>query len=252
VNCRYSSKNRREILHSRTESTRIVGEAIRKATHPPRIWMNASTATIYRHTFGEPMDEFTGELGGNEHDTPKSWRFSIDVAKRWEEVFFSVETLGTRKIALRSAMTMSPDSGGILDMLLRLVRFRLGGNVGSGNQFVSWIHYADFVSIIDFLIAHNEINGVVNVAAPHPLPYKEFIRALRQAWGTRVGLPSAEWMLEIGSFFLRTETELILKSRRVIPGRLGAAGFNFEFPYWPEAAKNLVRLWRDEKCGALN
>jgi hypothetical protein len=129
-------------------------------------------------------------------------------------------------------------------MLLKLVRFGLGGTNGSGRQFVSWIHEVDFVRAVRWLIENTSISGPVNLAAPNPLPNAEFMRELRHAWGTRVGLPSTEWMLEIGAFFLRTETELILKSRRVVPGRLLQEGFAFEFPQWPEAARDLCTKWR--------
>jgi hypothetical protein len=166
------------------------------------------------------------------------------VAKRWEEAFFNSENLGTRKIALRSAMTMSPDRGGIFDVLLGLVRFGLGGTCGSGKQFVSWIHEADFVRAIEFLIAHEEMAGCMNIASPNPLPNREFMQTIRHAWGARIGLPATEWMLEFGAIFLQTEAELILKSRRVIPGRLLKADFSFRFPAWQEAAKDLVEQWR--------
>lgn len=190
------------------------------------------------------MDESTGELGGHEPNAPSTWRFSIEVALAWEESFFSASTSQVRKVALRSAMIMSPDRGGIFDTLLRLVRFGLGGAFGSGRQFVSWIHEADFVRAIEYLIIHDEIDGPVNIAAPEPLPNRMFMRALRQAWGISVGLPATKWMLEVGAVFLRTETELILKSRRVVPGRLLASGFGFEFPEWPSAAHDLVERWR--------
>ncbi len=244
VNCRYTQANRREITESRTKSTRIIGEAIRRSSHPPKIWMNASTATIYRHAFDRPMDEATGEIGGNEPNAPDTWRFSIDVATGWEEAFFSSPAPGTRKIALRSAMVMSPDRGGVFDTLLGLVRFGLGGASGSGRQFVSWIHDRDFLRSIDYLMAHDDLDGAVNLASPNPLPNAAFMAAIRKAWGTRVGLPAMEWMLEIGAVFLRTETELILKSRRVVPGRLLAHGFQFDFPEWPAAARDLVDRWR--------
>ncbi len=244
VNCRYTAANRREITESRTKSTRIIGEAIRSSVHPPKIWMNASTATIYRHAFDRPMDEATGEIGGKEPDAPDTWRFSIDVATSWEEAFFSSAAPGTRKIALRSAVVMSPDRGGAFDILLTLVRFGFGGASGSGRQFVSWIHDRDFLRSIDFLIAHDDLDGAVNLAAPNPLPNADFMAALRRAWGTRIGLPAAEWMLEFGAIFLQTETELILKSRRVVPGRMLAHGFTFEFPQWPLAAQDLVQRWR--------
>jgi uncharacterized protein len=244
VNCRYTAANRKTIMDSRTETTRLLGRAIGHLTHPPGLWMNASTATIYRHVYDRPMDERTGEIGGNEPDAPAKWKFSIDVATSWEAVFFDAVTPNTRKVALRSAMILSPDRGGIFDMLLRLVRFGLGGTAGGGNQFISWIHDADFVSALEFLLDHEELEGSINVSSPHPLPNREFMKALRQAWGTPIGLPAANWMLEIGSVFLRTETELVLKSRRVIPGRLLESGFQFQFPDWSAAARNLVARWR--------
>jgi uncharacterized protein (TIGR01777 family) len=244
VNCRYNAVNKHEITASRVNATRVVGEAIAAAARPPALWMNASTATIYRHTFDRAMDE-SGELGGAEPDVPPTWRFSIDVARAWERAFFDAPVPHTRKIALRSAMTMSPDAGGIFDTLLGLVRARLGGKSGSGRQFVSWIHHTDFERALDFLIAREDLDGVVNVSAPNPLSNRDFMRALRQAWGTRIGLPAAAWMLEFGAIFLRTETELILKSRRVLPKRLLDAGFEFQFPEWRAAAEDLVREWRE-------
>lgn len=244
VNCRYTAANRKAIMDSRTETTRLLGRAIGRLSHPPRLWMNASTATIYRHIYDRPMDEQTAEIGGHEPDAPAKWRFSIDVATRWEAAFFEAQTPNVRKVALRSAMVMSPDRGGIFDTLLRLVRFGLGGTAGSGKQFISWIHDADFVSALEFLITHEEFKGCVNISSPHPLRNRDFMRALRQAWGTRIGLPAAEWMLEIGSIFLGTEPELVLKSRRVVPDRLVQAGFQFHFPNWSVAAQNLVARWR--------
>lgn len=249
VSCRYTAANRREIKESRVQSTLLLGRAMARMAHPPRVWMNASTATIYRHALDRAMDEDTGEIGGNETNCPSTWRFSIDVATSWEEAFFSAVTPRTRKMALRSAMTMSADPGGIFAELLRLVRFGLGGTAGSGKQFVSWIHGADFIRSIEFLMAHEEFEGVVNIAAPSPLPNREFMRALRQAWGTRIGLPAPRPMLELGAVLLGTETELILKSRRVVPGRLLRAGFEFQFPEWPGAARELVERWRSDHRG---
>jgi uncharacterized protein len=244
VDCRYTPANRRAIKESRIQTTHLLGQAVGQAVHPPRLWMNASTATIYRHTLDRPMDEQTGEIGGNEPNAPAKWRFSIDVATSWERAFFDAVTPKTRKIALRSAMIMSPDRGGVFDTLLRLVRFGLGGTTATGLQFVSWIHDADFLRSIDYLIARDETDGPVNIASPNPLPNREFMKALRQAWGTGIGLPTASWMLKIGTMFLRTETELVLKSRRVVPGRLIEAGFQFQFPEWASAAQNLVGRWR--------
>jgi uncharacterized protein len=246
VNCRYNARNRREILASRIRSTELLGETISKLHRPPRLWINASTATIYRHSLDREMDEATGELGGQEPNVPDTWRFSIEVATQWERAFFAAKTPRTRKIALRSAMVMSAERGGTFDLLLRLVRFGLGGSSGSGKQFVSWIHENDFVRALDYLVEHEEFDGTVNVASPNPLPNEEFMRVLRRAWGARVGLPASQWMLEMGAFFLRTETELILKSRRVVPGLLLTSGFEFRFPDWRYAAEELVQRWRKQ------
>jgi uncharacterized protein (TIGR01777 family) len=244
VNCRYNERNRRAIMESRVYSTRAVGQAIGQSVSPPAVWLNASTATIYRHALDRPMNEAHGELGGHEKNAPSTWKFSIDVATAWEREFFSATTPRTRKIALRSAMTMRPDRGGIFSALSALVRLGLGGRTGSGRQYVSWIHDADFVRAIEFLIAREDLEGCVNVCSPNPLPYSDFMAALRRAWRVPAGLPAAKWMLELGAFFLRTETELVLKSRCVVPGRLLQAGFEFMFPQWPEAAADLVSRWR--------
>jgi uncharacterized protein (TIGR01777 family) len=244
VNCRYNTANRREIMESRVLSTRAVGQAIIGAARPPALWLNASTATIYRHALDRAMDEVSGELGGHEPGAPDTWNFSIDVATQWEREFFSAKTPCTRKIALRSAMTMSPDPGGIFATLLTLVRLGLGGRAGSGKQFVSLIHDADFINAIEFLIAREDMEGCINICAPNPLPYSEFMAEFRNACGVPIGLPASRWMLEVGAFFLRTETELVLKSRRVVPQRLLDAGFEFQFPHWPPAAHNLVNRWR--------
>jgi uncharacterized protein (TIGR01777 family) len=252
VDCRYNARNREEILNSRVESTLVLGKAIQSLRRPPRLWLNASTATIYRHSFDRPMEEISGELGGNEPGTPRTWRFSIDVARQWEEAFLASKTPSTRKVALRAAMVMSPAAGGIFTIILRLVRLGLGGAWGSGRQYMSWIHELDFFRAIEFLIAQEEISGPVNLAAPHPLPNHQFLSDLRQAWGIRVGLPAPPWMLAIGAVFLRTETELLLKSRRVVPAILRERTFAFRFPEWPEAARDLVRSWKQESSGGVS
>jgi uncharacterized protein len=244
VNCRYNLANRESMMQSRVLSTRALGVAVGRAKRPPPIWMNSSTATIYRHALDRPMDEATGELGINEPGAPSTWNFSISVAKNWEKEFFRAQAPVTRKIALRSAMIMDPTRGGIFDTLLRLVRFGLGGTAASGEQYISWVHGADFLRAIEFLIERDELDRVVNVAAPNPLPNREFMRALRKAWGTPIGLPATQWMLEIGALFMQTETELILKSRRVVAGRLMERGFEFEYPAWNAAAKDLVESWK--------
>jgi uncharacterized protein len=243
VNCRYTAANRREIMDSRVDSTRVVGEAIAASADPPRVWLQASTATVYAHRYDAPNDERTGLIGGDEPDVPDTWRFSIDVAKAWERTLEDAPTPRTRKVALRTAIVMAPDRGGAFDVLLSLVRRGLGGASGNGRQYVSWIHVDDFVRAIRWLL-EDDLAGPVNVAAPSPLPNAEFMRALRDAWGARVSLPATAWMIELGSIFLRTESELVLKSRRVVPGRLAESGFTFEHPSWPEAARDLCERWR--------
>jgi uncharacterized protein (TIGR01777 family) len=245
VNCRYHARNRRLIKDSRVESTRAVGQAIAKAAHPPQVWLQASTATIYAHRYDTANDEATGRLGGSEAEAPDTWRFSIDVAKSWEQAANDIIVPQTRKVLLRSAMTMSMDRGGVFDVLLAMVRRGLGGTHGDGRQYVSWIHEHDFIPAVYWLIERREWEGPVNLTSPNPVPNAEFMRTLRHAWGTGLGLPATKWMLEIGAFFLRTETELILKSRRVVPGRLLQSGFTFQFPTWSDAASDLCRRWRE-------
>ena len=247
VNCRYNAANRREILESRVQSTRVLGEAVIAATRPPRAWLQASTATIYSHRYDAPNDERSGVLGGHEPHSPDTWRFSIDVANAWEHTFVALDLTMTRKVLLRSAMTMSPDRGGIFDVLVGLVRHGLGGRAGDGRQFMSWIHYEDFVAAIRWLIGHDEIDGIVNLASPNPLTNSEFMRNLRKAYGAPVGLPAPGLVLEIGTRLLRTESELILKSRRVVPTRLLEHGFAFRFPNWDVAAEDLCRQWRGRR-----
>ena len=247
VNCRYSPAHRREILESRVDSARAVGEAIRRARRPPRAWLQAGTATIYAHRFDAPNDEATGLLGGSEPGAPDEWRFSNEVADAWERAVEDADTPETRKVVLRSAMTMSPDPGGVFATLLNLVRLGLGGRAGDGRQYVSWIHDADFVGAVRWLLDRDDLAGAVNLAAPSPLPNAEFMRELRSAWGIPFGLPATRAMLELGARLLGTETELILKSRRVVPGRLLASGFRFAFPDWPEAARDLCRRWRSSR-----
>lgn len=244
VNCRYGPENRREMMASRIDSTRVVGEAIGAAKVPPRVWLQASTATIYRHRLDAPNDDLTGELGGDEPGAPETWNFSISIAKAWEKALDEAATPKTRKVAMRSAITMSPDRGGAFDVLSTLVRRGLGGAAGDGRQFVSWIHDADFCRSVRFLIEREDLSGPINLASPNPLPNREFMAALRSAWGVRFGLSAPAWLLEVGAFFMQTETELILKSRRVVPTRLLQAGFEFEHPEWPEAARELVRRFR--------
>jgi uncharacterized protein (TIGR01777 family) len=230
VNCRYTEANKAEIYSSRLDSTRVVGEAIGQAIKPPSVWLQSSSATIYRHAMDRPMDEATGELGKG---------FSVDVCQKWEKALDDAATPNTRKVALRAAMVMGPGKGGAFYAFYDLARKGLGGPMGGGEQFVSWIHHLDFCRSIEWLITH-ELSGVVNLASPNPLRNKEFMKEIRDALGVKFGLPSTKWMLEIGAFFLRTETELPLKSRRAIPGRLLQEGFEFKFPTWPEACRDII------------
>ncbi|NYI79437.1 TIGR01777 family oxidoreductase [Nocardioides panzhihuensis] len=240
VSCRYTDANLKQMMDSRVESTRVVGEAIAQASAPPRTWLQMSTATIYAHRFDAPNDEATGIIGGDETDTPAYWEFSTRIAKRWEAEQAAATTPHTRKVALRSAMVMSPDKGGVLDVLLTMARLGLGGPVAGGDQFVSWIHEADFVRACDLLVERDDIAGPVNLAAPAPSPQRDLMRTLRKEAGMPVGLPATRWMAEIGAWALRTDTELLLKSRRVVPRRLLEAGFEFEYADWASAAHDLV------------
>lgn len=247
VSCRYTPSNLRAMMDSRVRSTQVVGEAIASAARPPRVWLQMSTATVYAHRFDAPNDEATGVIGGGEPDVPDYWAYSVEIAKRWERAQEEAHTPHTRKVALRSAMVMSPDRGGVFDVLLGLARLGLGGPVAGGGQYVSWIHDRDFVRAVEFLVDRPDLTGPVNLAAPEPLPQRAFMRALRSAWGVPVGLPATKWMAEIGAFALRSDTELLLKSRRVVPGRLLEAGFTFEHTRWPEAADDLVRRVRQRR-----
>jgi uncharacterized protein (TIGR01777 family) len=244
VNCRYNKANLTDMMRSRVRSARIVGQAIAAAERPPGAWLQMSTATIYAHTTGAPHDEATGVVGGEEDGVPGYWAFSVDIARAWERELTDAVVPRTRKVALRTAMVMTPDKGGVFDVLSRLARLGLGGPVAGGGQYVSWIHEDDFTAAVRFIIEHNTIAGPVNLAAPGPERQRDLMRELRAAWGVPVGLPATGWMAELGAFAMRSDSELLLKSRRVVPGVLTAAGFKFRFPAWPEAARDLVRRAR--------
>lgn len=245
VSCRYTEANLRDMMDSRVQSAEAVGAAIAAAPKPPALWLQMSTATTYAHRFDAAHDEATGVIGGTETGVPDYWEYSVRIAKNWERAQEEATTPHTRKVALRAAMVMSPDRGGVFDVLLRMARLGLGGPVAGGSQYLSWIHDRDFVRAVEFLIARDDIAGPVNLAAPGPLPHRAFMRDLRAAAGVRVGLPATKWMAEIGAFVLRTDTELLLKSRRVVPGRLLDEGFVFEQAAWPDAAADLVRRARE-------
>lgn len=251
VNCRYGDANRAEIFRSRLETTRALREAVAASDAPPPVWFNASTATIYRHAEDRPMTESTGELGAG---------FSVNVARAWEAEFFEGELPGTRRVALRMAIVLG--DGSALRPLIRLTHSGLGGpqldgrwfattarrNAGtfhefrarSGRQRFSWVHIADVLGSIEFLRAHPELDGAVNIAAPNPSDNRTLMAALRRVLRVPAGLPAFRWMLELGTAVLRTETELVLKSRWVVPERLLAAGYEFAFPDLEPALRDIV------------
>ncbi len=232
VNCRYGPAERRQILESRVESTRVLGQALAGCRRPPAVWLNASSATVYRHAEDRPMDEASGETGAD---------FSPQVVLAWEKAFFEAHVpSGIRRVAMRTAIVFDRANGGAFDYYRRLVLFGLGGAHGNGRQMMSWIHGHDFCRAVAWLLADDELSGIVNVAAPGPLTNRDLMAALRRAYGRRIGLPASRWMLEAGAILLRTETELILKSRWVLPRRLLDSGFEFSYPDWPTAATALA------------
>jgi len=252
VNCRYNAENRKAIYESRIQSTRLLNQVISRLADPPRVWLNASAATLYKRALDAngvdlPLDERTGQAGGDE-PVEERWGkgkgFSSRVVRDWEAVFFETETPRTRKVALRSAVTFSPTPGNVFAVLSNLVRLGLGGTQGNGRQFVTWIHEADYVRAVEFIVACENVQGPINLVAPNPLANRDFMQALRDAWGMPNGLPAPSLFIHIGALVMRTEAELVLGSCRAVPGRLLDAGFRFEFPEWPEAAEDLVRRWK--------
>lgn len=241
VDCTYNKTNLEEMLSSRIDSTVAIGEAIAAADRPPATWLQMSTATIYSHRFDGPNDEPSGVLGGSEPGVPSYWRYSVHIAQAWERCLAEAATPRTRKVALRTAMVMSAAPGGPFRVLRRLARLGLGGPVAGGDMYMSWIHEDDFVRATDHLLQDANISGPVNLAAPAPLPQREFMAALRQAVRMPLGLPAFRWMVRLGALALRTDPELILKSRRVTPARLLASGFDFQYPSWPHAAEELAQ-----------
>ena len=244
VSCRYTDDHLRQMMDSRVDSTRVVGRALELVARPPATWLQMSTATIYADRRDAPNDEASGIIGGQEPHVPAYWEFSVRIARCWEAAQQEATLPHTRRVALRAAMVMSADRGGVFDYLLRLARLGLGGPVAGGGQYVSWIHADDFCRAVDLLVDRTDLDGPVNLAAPNPLPQRELMRDLRRAWGRRAGLPATRAMAEIGAWALRTDTELLLKSRRVVPGRLLGAGFTFEHAEWAGAAADLVAAVR--------
>lgn len=227
VNCRYNQKNKAAIISSRVLATQVLGQAMQSLQKPPKVWFNAASATIYRHALDCPQDELTGEEGQG---------FSVEVCQQWEKTFFAQNTPGTRKLALRIAIVLDRD-GGVMPYFLNLAKFGLGGTQGNGLQCFSWLHAQDFTNAIDFLVQHQELEGVFNLSSPRPVPNHHFMRAVRNALKVPFGLNATEWMLKIGAFVLGTETELLLKSRWVMPTRLLQAGYQFKVNTIEEAVQ---------------
>lgn len=230
VDCRYNEKNKKEIFDSRTETTRIIGEAIESVQSPPELWINSSTATIYRHAEDRPMTETTGEIGEG---------FSVEVAKAWEKSFFDFDLPKTRQAALRIAIVLGKE-GGVMTPFKNLVTFGLGGVQGPGTQMFSWVHIEDVYRIMIFIRDRKDLQGVFNCSAPNPIPNKQFMAMMREKMNRKIGFPSPKWMLEIGAVVIRTETELILKSRWVIPDRLEREGYQFKYPDIEETLADIL------------
>jgi uncharacterized protein (TIGR01777 family) len=201
-----------------------------KCDNPPELWINSSTATIYRHAEDRPMTESKGEIGKG---------FSVNVAINWEQAFFSFQLSKTRQVALRMAIVLGKN-GGVMKPLINLVRFGLGGKQGKGNQMFSWIHIEDLFNIILFFESHKDLKGIFNCSSPNPIDNKTLMEALRQAMKVKIGLPSPEWLLKIGAVVIRTEPELILKSRWVVPEKLLESGYTFKYPALDTALKNIL------------
>ncbi len=229
VNCRYSAKNKQEIFDSRTNAAKAIGEAIRAATVPPKLWLNAASATIYRHATDRPQDEYNGDIQDD---------FSVRVCKLWEETFFKQRTPFTRKIALRMAVTLG--NGGVIIPYLNLCKFALGGRQGNGNQMYSWVHAEDICRVIEFMYNNTNLEGAYNVCAPNPVTNNIFMQTLRKVTGHTIGLPTFTWMLKIGGAVIGTESELLLKSRWVVPTKLLEAGFTFKYPLLKDAFADII------------
>lgn len=232
VNCRYTKANREEIINSRVIPTKLLGQVIKKMPDPPKLWINLSSATIYRHAEDRPQDEITGDIG---------YGFSIDVCKKWEAAFYETDTPQTRKIALRMGIVLGmADSA--FPRLLNLVKFGLGGHLGDGKQYLNWVHEQDAARCTEFLLQHTELDGNINCTAPVPVQNAQFMTTLRKAWGIPFGLPTPAWLLSIGMAIVGSEPELVLKSRWVVPKRLLDVGYKFLFSEADHAIKDLLSI----------
>jgi uncharacterized protein len=268
VNCRYNRVNQKKLIESRTISTTVLGKALQEAQNPPRLWINMSSATIYAHSLSTPHDELTGHISQWRKDnmpysfldrcrfaTRKLWRklrygahhpevqelekdLSVRICREWEGAFFSFKLNGIRQVALRTAITFG--NGGVMKPYLNLVKYGLGGKQGEGNQWISWIHSKDLARSIEWIAAHQQLEGVINAAAPEAITNAGFMKLLRDLCGQKFGLPAYSWMLEIGTLLLGSETELILKSRWVVPRRLLDSGFRFQYNTMEECLQSIL------------
>lgn len=230
VDCRYHKKNKKEIYSSRIDSTRILQKAVDQCSEKPKIWLNASSATIYIHSEKHLNTEENGVIGDD---------FSMNICKSWEKQFFAVQNNEIRKVALRTSIVLG-NNGGAFPKLKMITKLGLGGKQGRGNQMVSWIHIEDFCKAVDWIIQHENISGAVNITAPAPLSNEVMMKKLRKGLKAPYGLNAPVWQLEIASIFLKTETELLLKSRNVYPERLMKSGFQFSCPGFDDAISNLL------------
>ena len=251
VNCRYNWTNLNDMMNSRVDSALAVGRAIAAAHNPPRVWIQASTGTIYADTRGAPHDEATGQLGGHEAHVPAYWGYSVNIARAWEMALAHSNTPHTRKVAMRLGFVMSPDPGGVFDWLMWIVRHGLGGRFYGGGQSVSFLYDEDLLAALRFLLAREDLEGPVNLAAPEPVTNAEFMATLRRAAGVPFGLPVLPGMAELGAVFLGTDVELMRKSRRFVPRKLLDAGFEFTAHDWADAAPRLVARWEQLRESAL-
>jgi len=230
VDCRYTDKNKKEIYDSRINSTKVLQKAVDNCINKPKIWLNASSATIYVHSETQLNTEEKGIIGDD---------FSMNICKSWEKEFFKTENKDTRKVALRTSIVLGYN-GGAFPKLKLITKLGLGGKQGRGNQNVSWIHIDDFCRAVEFIIDNESISGEINITAPNPLSNDDFMRKLRQKMKISFGLNAPVWQLEIASIFLKTETELLLKSRNVYPEKLIQNGFEFIHPNVERAFENLI------------
>lgn len=229
VNCRYNEANKKAILESRLQAVEVLGEAIALCKNPPALWINASSATIYRHAEDRPQDEFTGEFHPG---------FSVDVCQQWEKIFYAQHTPHTRKVALRMAITLG--AGGVLIPYFNLLRFGLGGTQGNGRQMFSWVHSEDLARMIGWIADHPELEGTFNCSSPNPVTNAVFMKKLREATGHKWGLPAPALLLRAGGALIGTEAELVLKSRWVVPTRIVQTGFTFRYPALADAFANII------------